>query len=67
MFKKRVCTKTAGPGVTSQVQTSTEDRNKTAEKLDLGDFVIFDKHDDGLEPIWLGRVMPNPVARTSCV
>ena len=22
--------------------------------------MIFDKHDDELEPIWLGRVMPNP-------
>ena len=60
LFEKRVCTKTVGPGVTRQVRISTEDRNEAAEKLDVGDFVIFDKHDDELEPIWLGRVMPNP-------
>ena len=27
---------------------------------ELGDFVLFDAHGDDVEPIWLGRVMPNP-------
>ena len=31
-----------------------------AKELEVGAFVIFDKHDDELEPIWLGRVVPNP-------
>ena len=60
LLEKRECTKTAGPGVMRQVRISTQDRNEAAKGLQVGDFVVFDKHDDELEPIWLGRVMPNP-------
>ena len=42
------------------VQQSTKDRNTVASELAVGDFVLFDAHDDEVEPIWLGRVMPNP-------
>ena len=60
LFEKRICTKTAGPGVNSHVRILKRDRNKTAAELTVGDFVIFDKHDDEIEHIWLGRVMSNP-------
>ena len=42
------------------VRKSTRDRNTTASELAVGDFVLFDAHDDEDEPIWLGRVMSNP-------
>ena len=29
-------------------------------KLTVGDFVLFRKNDDDVEPIWLGRIMSNP-------
>ena len=60
LFEKRVSIKTAGPGVTTSVQIATRCRHEVAAGLKVGEFVIFDKHDDELEPIWLGRVMPNP-------
>ena len=31
-----------------------------ASKLTVGDFVLFRKNDDDVEPIWLGRIMSNP-------
>ena len=60
MFEEMDCSKTAGPGVSAVVQKSTQDRNTMASKLVVGDFVLFDAHDDDVEPIWLGRVMSYP-------
>jgi len=59
-FTKKLCPKTAGPGVAMQSQTITRDRNELASKLTVGDFVLFRKNDDDVEPIWLGRIMSNP-------
>ena len=57
-FEKRICTKTAGPGVTTQVRVATRNRNDVSTELSVGDFVIFDAHDDELEP--------RPVSRGPC-
>ena len=43
-----------------QAQVLTRDRNEMASKLTVGNFVVFDKSDDEVEPIWLGRIMSNP-------
>ena len=43
-----------------QSQVLTRDQNEMASKLTVGDFVVFDKSDDEVEPIWLGRIMSNP-------
>ena len=59
-FEQKKYIKTAGAGVSALVQQSTKDRNTVASELAVGDFVLFDAHDDEVEPIWLGRVMPNP-------
>ena len=59
-FTQKSCRKTAGPGVVVQSQRLTRNRNEVASELTVGDFVLFDKHDDGIEPIWPGRAMPNP-------
>ena len=59
-FDQMLCTKTVGPGVTALVQQRSGDRNEVAAGLVVGDFVLFDAHDDEVEPIWLGRVMSNP-------
>ena len=61
-FERMKCTKTAGPGVSAVVQRSSKDRKTLPSQLVVGDFVLFDAHDhdDDVEPIWLGRVMPNP-------
>ena len=58
-FEKKM-QKTAGPGVAMQAQVLTRDQNEMASKLTVGDFVVFDKSDDKVEPIWLGRIMSNP-------
>ena len=59
-FEQMNCSKTAGPEVAAVVRKSTRDRNTAASELAVGDFVLFDAHDDEDEPIWLGRVIPNP-------
>ena len=59
-FEQMNCSKTAGPGVSAVVRQSTKDRNTIASELVVGDFVLFDAHGDEVEPIWLGRVLPNP-------
>jgi len=59
-FVKKNCAKIAGPGVAMQSQTITKNRNEIASKLTVGDFVLFRKTDDDVEPIWLGRIMSNP-------
>ena len=59
-FTKKSCPKTAGPGVAIQSQTITKNRNEVASQLTVGDFVLFRKIDDDIEPIWLGRIMSNP-------
>ena len=60
VFKQMNCSKTSGPGVRAVVQQLTKDRKKHASELAVGDFVLFDVIRDDVEPIWLGRVMPNP-------
>ena len=59
-FEKKICQKTAGPGVAVQSQSLTRDRNEMAARLTVGDFVLFKQNDDEIEPIWLGRIMSNP-------
>ena len=59
-FHKSECSKLTGPGVQKEVQISKRNRNETASSLSVGDWVLFDGHDDEVEPIWLGRVMSNP-------
>ena len=59
-FEKKICQKTAGPGVAVQSQSLTRDRNEMAARLTVGDFVLFKQSDDDIEPIWLGRIMSNP-------
>ena len=46
--------------MTTQVRIETRNRNEVLAGLKVGEFVVFDAHDDELEPIWLGRVMSNP-------
>ena len=60
-FDKCDCTKTAGPGVMATVQCKNKSRREFASKLTVGDWVMFDAEDDEAEPVWLGRVMSNPV------
>ena len=46
--------------MTTHVQIETRNRNEVSAELKVGEFVLFDAHDDEREPIWLGRVMSNP-------
>ena len=57
---RKKCKKTSGPGVAMQAQVLTRDQNEMASKLTVGEFVVFDKSDDEVKPIWLGRIMSNP-------
>ena len=59
-FTKKLCPKIAGPGVAIQSQIITRNQNEVASKLTVGDFLLFRKNDDDVEPIWLGRIMSNP-------
>ncbi len=59
MNRQIECKKTAGPGVARQIDISRKDRNESASKLSVGDWVIFDSGEED-DPIWLGRVMSHP-------
>jgi hypothetical protein len=59
-FTKKLCPKIAGSGVAMQSQIITRNQNEVASKLTVGDFLLFRKNDDDVEPIWLGRIMSNP-------
>jgi hypothetical protein len=50
-FHKSECSKLTGPGVQKEVQISKRNRNETASSLSVGDWVLFDGHDDEVEPI----------------
>ena len=57
--EKRMCTKTARHGVAIQAQVLNRNRNDMASELTVGSFVVFDKSDDEVEPIWIGIIMSN--------
>ena len=59
-FEKKSCEKFSGPGEAIRSQAITQHRNEIASKLTIGDFILFDKNDDEVEQVWLGRIMPNP-------
>ena len=64
-FNQKECVKTAGYGVSRQIELSRKDRHEAASNLTVGDWVLFavesDEADDEDDAkFWLGRVMPNP-------
>ena len=60
-FDKCECANTSCPGVVSELQNKNKSRKDLASKLTVGDWVLFVAGDDETEPVWLGRVMSNPV------
>ena len=61
-FHRKECVKTAGPGISRQIESERSDRNDAAAKLSVGDWVLFAVVDDEEEDqLWVGRVVSNPV------
>ena len=58
-FTESMCKKTSGVGVAAILAEETRTKRQIAQELTVGEFVIFDGKQDA-QPIWLGRVMPNP-------
>ena len=65
-FNQQSCERISGPNVSRQIQEDRRNRREMALSLSIGDWVLFDsKMED--EPIWLGRVMSNPVWDGMCI
>ena len=60
-FHQKECVKTAGPGISRQLECKRSDWNDAASKLSGGDWVLFavvnDKEEDQLG---VGQVVSNP-------
>ncbi len=64
-FSTHACTKTAGRNVVAAIIHNRAELNKVSAELTVGDWILFhgidgDGNEDPDQPIWLGRVMPNP-------
>ena len=67
-FTKHACTKTAGRNVAEvaeQIRHERSELNDVCAQLTVGEWIVFHGKDvngneDPDQPIWLGRVMPNP-------
>ena len=65
-FNQQSCERISGPNVSRQIQEDRRNRTEMALSLNIGDWVLFNsKMED--EPIWLGRVMSNPVWEGMCI
>ena len=65
-YTKRLCTKTAGVGVSKEYTIQNRSRREMARDLKPYDWVILDGDDD-VQPIWLGRAMPKIEWHQSCI
>jgi len=65
-FNQQSCERISGPNVSRQIQEDRRNRTEMALSLNIGNWVLFNsKMED--EPIWLGRVMSNPVWEGMCI
>ena len=58
-FQRCHCPKKTGPGLATTSQAQVKSRDVLTMALSVGDWVLIDS-DSEEEPVWLGRVMPNP-------
>ena len=58
-FQRCHCTKKTGPGLARTSQAQVKSRDEMTMALSVGDWVLIDSDEED-EPVWLGRVMPNP-------
>ena len=54
----RRCEKTAGVGISTQIDITREDRNEAAHSLTVSNWALFDSDDEDVK-LWLGRVKSN--------